>query len=71
MAHECKGACNSWKVPKHRNPFKHNKICRTCDVYYPIESDAGSANICFCCKCKLGIKPKRNRSNCKREVPRY
>ncbi len=56
----CHGLCLEWqKQHTKRGPkFHNNKVCRTCDVYYPIGSDAGSANICFCCKGKLGIKPR-------------
>ncbi len=72
MAKYCKELCYEYKgIPNHRHPFKDKKICRTCEVFYPIDSDAGSANICFCCKNKLGIKAKRNKSNCKIEVARY
>lgn len=70
----CHGLCLEWhdyhlkKGPR----FHDNKVCRVCDVYYPRESDAGSANVCFCCKTKLGIKPRTTgRSREIYEVHRY
>ncbi len=71
MAKYCKDLCYLYKKQPHGLRFKNHKGCRVCIAYFPVDTDAGSANICFCCKNKLAIKAKRNKSNRKLEVARY
>jgi len=71
LAKFCKELCFRYKKQPYGLRFKDNKTCRVCSAYYPIGTDAGSVNICFCCKNKLATKPKRNRSKWKIKVGRY